>query len=134
MNSLLDKLKLVMQALEKANNPFLIFALFLREEPLEQWDVVVSATWLNSSEIDSYKKVSSEIQTSLTSEELMQLARVVILNPNDTLVVSLQNEFSVKNGKPKDVSSEFFIEKFPFKIKRAFLLHCQKIEDFPKKS
>lgn len=47
----IDKLKALIQALEKEKGPLLICALFLREEPLEKWDFVISASWLNHKEM-----------------------------------------------------------------------------------
>jgi len=126
MKEMLEKLKFIVLALEKEHGPILIFALFLREDPLEQWDVVVSASWLSSSEMSAYRAITSKIQEALTSSELMQFSRVVILDADDPVVAFLQDAFTIKNGHIEEVSVETLEERFKFIIKRAYLLRCQK--------
>ena len=131
MNEILDKLKSVVQALEKEHKPILLFALFLREDSLEKWDIVVSASWLSSSEKNAYQIVISKIQAVLSSSELVQFSRVVILDHTDPVVPFLQEVCPLTNGgfkeSPKDFSVEPFSEKFGFIIKKAYILRCQKI-------
>jgi len=80
MKEILDKLKTVVQALESEHGPMLLFVLFLREDSLEKWDVVVSASWLSSSEMAAYEIVVSKIQAVLSASELLRLSRIVILD------------------------------------------------------
>ena len=128
MKAILDKLKTVLLALEAKRGPILIFALFLRADPLEKWDVVVAASWLNPNDIASYKIVSSKIQEALSPSELVQLARIVILSDNDPVVSFLQESNTVTNGHFGEVPGNLFTEKFGFTIKQAYLLRCQKTE------
>jgi hypothetical protein len=127
MKEILEKLKSIVLSLEKEHGPILIFALFLGEDSPEQWDVVVSASWLSSSELSDYKTITSKIQEVMTSSELMQFSRVVILDADDSVVSFLQESFSVTNGHIQEVSVEVLAERFKFTIKRAYLLRCQKI-------
>jgi len=129
MKEILDKLKSVVQALEKEHGPVLLFALFLREDALEKWDIVVSASWLSSSEKNAYKIVVSKIQALLSPSELVQFSRIVILDDTDPVVSFLQEVCPLTNGgfkeSPKDFSVEPFSEKFGFTIKKAYTLRCQ---------
>ncbi len=127
MKIFLEKLKSVVKLLEEEYGPILVFALFLREEPLEKWDIVVSATWLKSDDMNSYKILVPKIQNALTGPELMQVARIVILDHNDPAVSFLQESESVTNGHYGEVPSDSFSERFGFTIKKAYLLRCQKI-------
>lgn len=128
MKTILEKLKGVVLTLEKEFGPLLVFALFLRADPLEKWDIVLSATWLNPNDISSYNIVTSKIQAVLSTSELVQLARVVILTDSDPVVSFLQNSETVINGHFGEVSGDTFTEKFGFTIKKAYLLRCQKID------
>ena len=69
MIKVLEKLKPIVNTLENEHGPILVFALFLREDPLEKWDIVVSAEWLNSSDRSSFEIIGSKIQKSLNSSE-----------------------------------------------------------------
>ena len=126
MKQIIDKLKSLILAIEKENAPLLICALFLREEPLEKWDIVISATWLDSQEMQSYEIISSKLQTYLSDSELVQFSRVVILDQDDPVVSYLQNLETLSNGGYKELRAEDLSEKFKFTIKRAYLLRSQK--------
>jgi hypothetical protein len=89
MKETIEKLKSVIRALEKEHGPFLIFALFLREAALERWDIVISATWLNSTEMGAYKIISSKLQEFLSDSELVQLSRIVLLDQDDPVDIEL---------------------------------------------
>src|SRR5690348_3114957 len=126
MKQIIDKLKSLILAIEKENAPLLICALFLREEPLEKWDIVISATWLDSQEMQSYEIISSKLQTYLSDSELVQFSRVVILDQDDPVVSYLQNLETLSNGGYKELRAEDLSEKFKFTIKRAYLPRSQK--------
>jgi hypothetical protein len=127
MKEEIQKLKSVVSALEQSHGQLLIFALFLREEPLEKWDIIVSAPWLDSSELSSYTIVSSEIKKTLTDSELMQFSRIVILNPNDAVVSYIQDLKTITNGGFELLEAPVLSEHFGFTIKKAYLLRSQKI-------
>ena len=80
---------------------YLLF--FLREDPLEKWDVIVSATWLKASDFDSYKIVATKFQEILSGPELTEIARVVIINSSDPVVTFLQKTTIVKNGNYEEL-------------------------------
>lgn len=133
MNTILNKLKRVVLDLEKEHGFIYVFALFLRVDPIERWDVVLSASWLNPNELSSYDLIASKIQGALDTNEQVQLARIVILDPSDLNVSFLQNLASVVNGKTDEVPGDLLSDKFGFTIKRAFLLRCQTDKDIQNK-
>lgn len=122
----IEKLKSVIRLLEEKKGDLLIFAIFLREEPLEKWDVLVAADWLNSVDMDAYKVVASNIQQALDGSELVQFSRVVILDQDDPVVSFLLDLETIKNGGYKELNAETLSEKFKFVIKRAYLLRSKK--------
>lgn len=129
MKEILDKFKSVVLSLEEDYGSILLFALFLREDSLEKWDIVVSASWLNSSDKNAYTMVISKIQSILNVSELVEISRVVILDNTDPVVSFLQEVCPLTNGgfkeTPKDFSVEPFSEKFGFTIRKAYILRCQ---------
>lgn len=131
MKEILDNLKSVVLSLERECGPFLLVALFLREDSLNKWDIVVSAPWLNSSAKKSYEIIVSKVQEVLSPVELVQLSRVVILDNTDPVVSFLQEACPLTNGgfkeSPRDFSVEPFSAKFGFVINKAYVIRCQKI-------
>lgn len=123
MKELLDKLKKLIHSLEiEKKSEFLICAMFLPEDSNDKWDLILSATWLDSGELESYKLISSKMQEFLTESELIQIERIVILDPEDQVVEFLQTLEPVRNGGYKELRPEELTQKFKFTIKRAYLL------------
>lgn len=128
MNETIEKFKSLIKDLEKNQGPLLICALFLRDGDLDKWDIIISASWLNPAEMQSYKIVSSKLQESLSDVELVQFSRIVILNQDDPVVSYLQNLETITNGGYKELRADELSEKFKFTIKRAYLLRSQKLK------
>lgn len=126
MNEIINKLKSLIRDLEKEHGSLLICALFLRDGDLEKWDIIISASWLNATEMQSYKTVSSKLQESLTDAELVQFSRIVILNKDDPVVSYLLGLETISNGGFKELRADELSEKFKFTIKKAYLLRSQK--------
>lgn len=127
MNDIIEKLKSLIKDLEKEYGSLLIFALFLRNGDLEKWDIIISASWLNPTEMQSYKTISSKLQEYLSDVELVQFSRVVILNQDDPVVSYLLGLETISNGGYKELKANELSEKFKFTIKRAYLLRSKKI-------
>lgn len=127
MNEIIEKLKSLIKVLEKEHGPLLICALFLRDGDLEKWDIIISASWLHPTEMQSYKTVSSKLQESLSEAELVQFSRIVILNKDDPVVSYLLGLETISNGGYKELRADELSEKFKFTIKRAYLLRSQKL-------
>jgi hypothetical protein len=129
MNEIIEKIKSLIKDLEQEYGLLLICALFLRDGDLEKWDIIISASWLNPSEMQSYKIVSSKLQKSLSDTELVQFSRIVILNTDDPVVSYLQGLETISNGGYKELRADELSEKFKFTIKRAYLLRSQKLKN-----
>lgn len=126
MKEIIEKLKSMIHSLEKKHGPLLVFALFLREAALDKWDIIVSASWLNSNEIDSYNIISQSLQETLSDFELVRISRIVILDQNEPVVNYLQDIKTISNGGFDECSREELSDKFKIAIKRAYLLRSQK--------
>jgi hypothetical protein len=126
MKEMLEKLKALIKSLEsEKRESFLICALFLTDGTIEKWDFILSAPWLDSKKLDSYRFISSELQKTLSETELLLLARIVILDPEDTVVKYLLGLETIKNGGYREFSGEELTDRFKFTIKRAYLLRSQ---------
>jgi hypothetical protein len=126
MKRIIEKIKNAIDSLEKEHSSLLLCALFLREEPLEKWDIVVSASWLNSKEMQSYHIVSTKMRAILDESEVVRFSRIVILDPEDPVVSYLQNLETISNGGYKELKADELSDEFGFTIKKAYLLRSKK--------
>lgn len=85
--------------------------------------------WLNPTEMQSYQYISSKLQDTLTTFELILFSRIVILAKDDPAVAYLLSLETISNGGFKELRAEELSEKFKFVIKRAYLLRSQKLHN-----
>ena len=123
----IEKLKEVVKNLEIEHGPLLICALFLRDDAMGKWDIVIAASWLNSSEMRSYEILSQELKKFLSDSDLVYFSRIVILDRDDPIISYLLDLETIKNGGYKELSSDALSDKFKFLIKKAYLLRSQKL-------
>lgn len=127
MNTLIEKMKKIVLELEKERGPILVCALILRSYPFEIWDMVISATWINSDYKASSELIGLKIQKALDSQELFQFSRFVVLDTDDPATIFFQDSFSITNGKIEELPGQILTDRFGFEIKKGYLLRCQKI-------
>lgn len=95
-----------------------LFALFLREDSSNKWDILVSADWMNNNKEQALKYLAPKIQKSFTKYELVQISRIVIIEENNPALPALQQAISIKHCSAEIKDSNFF----GLQIKHAFLI------------
>jgi hypothetical protein len=91
MTALFEKLGELRRELHSEQGPFVLFGLFLPEDAAHSyWDFVVSASWLPDYSGPVARMFFKRLQEKLTTDELLQINRVVILQPGEPLVRSLE--------------------------------------------
>ncbi|MCE5316315.1 MAG: hypothetical protein LLG04_03000 [Parachlamydia sp.] len=126
--NILKKFQPFVAELENEHGPFLVFALFLREQPFEIWDVAVSATWLNAGEMRSFGIVGDKIKDRFNDSELIQISRVDILDADDPTTDYFLETFPLSSDMPLEVGREPLSSRFGSDIKYGYFLRCRKEE------
>lgn len=127
MIDIMSKIKSVIKDLENEYGPITFCAIFLRNDDFDKWDFLISASWLNTSEMQSYKSISSQLRKWLSDAELNQFSRIVILNQDDPVVSYFLGLETISNGSFKELPTDELSDKFKFTIKKAYLLRSQKL-------
>jgi len=85
---------------------FALFALFLREEVPDRWDLVAAAPWaVDREQATGY--FISKIKSLLGAQELMNLSRIVLVDPDHADVVKLNRAIRVEHGAVEFKDSSF---------------------------
>ncbi|MBI1929769.1 hypothetical protein HYR99_36660 [Candidatus Poribacteria bacterium] len=99
IRKLIPKLISIEKEIAEKKGNFTLFGLFLREEdPHREWDLVISADWLDASTLESQRAIINEIQSQLERDEILALAIVLILDPSQPFVKEMNCEFEVEHG------------------------------------
>lgn len=98
MINLVNKLKAIELKLSQEKGSFKLFGLFLRSDVENKWDILVSANWIG----DERKKFLDTIVTLINSEveasELTDISRLIILNPDEPIVRTINTLINVEHG------------------------------------
>ncbi len=97
---------------------FALFALFLREDVPDRWDLIVSAPWVGSDKQAALDYLIGRIKTLLSPQDLTALSRIVIVDPDDAAVSDLNRAIHVEHGTAEVRDSSFF----GLPIKHAYII------------
>ena len=119
----LDKLKSIAKEISDDRVELALFALFLREDSENKWDLVVAAPWINTDSIDDINYIAGKLKIYLDDSELLSISRIVLVDLHDPIVQIINNHCSVKPGGSLELYDLFSIG-LPF-FKHAYILISQ---------
>lgn len=114
----LDKFKKVESDIAAEKGDFALFALFLREDVPDRWDLIVSAPYASSRENADLKYFVDRIQKDVGDDALTFLSRIVFVDPHNISVQNLNRAINVEHGSVEVQDSNFF----GLPIKHAFII------------
>ncbi len=121
MKELVERIKTVEQTLSKEKGPLSLFALFLREDAPDKWDLLVAAPWAEKNRASSLKTVSDLLQKMLTKDDLVKLSRVVIVDQKSSALAAVRRAITIEHGDAEIMNSNFF----GFQIRHAYVITSQ---------
>ncbi len=77
---------------------FTLFALFMRDEELELWDLVASAPWLWPDRQAGTAYLIEAIRSKKGKEVLSTLSRVVVVDPDAPSVMEIADAIGMQHG------------------------------------
>jgi len=118
---MVDKVLPLALSIGKEKGEFALFGLFLREDAPNRWDLVVSAPWLDRDRKGGMEYLAKKLRLRLTSEELLTLSGIVVLETHNPGVRAMQRWRAVR-GTLEHLES---IVLFGLPIKDAYIVVCQ---------
>ena len=122
MKEIAKKLKKQEVIMSKEKGAFDLFALFLREDAPDKWDIVVAAKWIKDDKPKALKYISMKLQKSLTKNQLLKLSRIAIIDESNPALEAFQRAFAVEHGMIEIQDSNFF----GMQIKHVYLITSQR--------
>ncbi len=113
-----EKLQNVEKSLSQSKGQFELFALFLREDSPDKWDLLISADWARVDKKASINIIVEEIRKVFSDQELLMLSRLIILEKDDATLKAMHKEMHVEHGLGEISDSNLF----GLAIKQAYLI------------
>jgi hypothetical protein len=120
--NLLDKLSSLEQDIANERGEFSLFALFLREDAENRWDLVVAASWLNPDSMDDNNYIAKKLKSRIAENELLSISRIVLLDLHDPIVQIINNNWGVSRGGSLELNQP---QIFNLPFKHAYIIISQ---------
>jgi len=127
MKEIAEKLKHQEEIMANEKGPFDLFALFLREDAPEKWDLVVAADWIEKDKQAALKYIAGILQKALSTEELLNLSRIVFIDKSNPALGAFQKSIHVEHRITEIKDSNFF----GLQIKHVYLITSRKSNNTP---
>ncbi len=99
MNELVSKMQAVEAEVAQERGEILFFALLQAADLPHQWDVVIAAPWVTENKLRDLKYLAEKLRARLDPGELLSLARIVLLDPDESTLSSIDGLLNVKPGE-----------------------------------
>jgi hypothetical protein len=123
MKELLDSFIQLEKRLSQQKGDFRLFALFLREDAQDKWDLVVAAPWADDDIREALSYIAKEVQDVLSPDDLTKVSRIVIIDESNPALQAINNAIGVEHGLT-EVKESFF---FGLLIKHAYVITSKKL-------
>ena len=108
MNEIVEKFASLEALIAHERGDFSLFALFLREDAPDRWDLLVAAPWASQNRDETVEYLVNEIKSHLGPQELIILSRIVVVDPNHPSLQEVTNSFQVEHGRVEVRDRTFF--------------------------
>ena len=108
MNEIADRFASLEAKLAETRGSFTFFALFLPEDAADYWDLLVAAPWLGPNKQEAVKYLVNEIKSHLGPQELMNLSRIVVVDPDNPSLQAVTKAIPVEHGRVEVRDRTFF--------------------------
>lgn len=118
MKELVNKFTELERKISQEKGDFSLFALFLREDALDKWDLVVAAPWIESNRKTALPYIASQIQAKFEPHEVTSLSRVVLVEQTNPALDAINRAIKIEHGTADVQNSSFF----GVPIKHAYII------------
>jgi hypothetical protein len=118
MKQIVEKFQKEEASITAEKGAFDLFALFLREDAPNKWDLLVAADWIDRDKSNAIKYLAKRVQHILSKKELLLLSRIVIIEESNPALAAFNSAFQVEHGSAEIQNSNFF----GLQINHAYLI------------
>jgi hypothetical protein len=123
MKELLLRFGELERTLSQERGPFALFALFLREDAVDKWDLILAAPWIERDRKLALSEITQRLQATFSPEELSLLSRVVFVELANPAVEAVNQAVRIQHGTAEVRESNFF----GLQIKHAYIISSERV-------
>jgi len=92
MNPLIAKLKLIERTINDEKGGFALFALLLRRDAVDRWDLVAAANWIDADRSGAMNYLSEKLTSALDDQDIVRIDRIAPLSVDNPSIQTLQQD------------------------------------------
>lgn len=123
MKDLISKFVGIERQIAEEKGDFALFALFLREDVPDRWDLVVSAPWFGPDEKETLDYLVRKIRPRLKESEVVMLSRIVLVPSTHPALRAIHKAVEIEHGSVEVSNSNFF----GLSIKHAYIITSKRL-------
>jgi hypothetical protein len=104
MSDLFQKMRTIGAEVARERGGILFFGLLKAADLPDEWDLVIVATWVQEETLPDLRYVAEKLQAQLAPAEILSLARIVLLGPDDARLLAEAGAFHLRPGRVEAVS------------------------------
>ena len=101
---------------------FLLFALFLRAEAGNVWDLVIAAPWVESDRMEPLRYFANHLTSRLETGEMRVLSRIALVSNKDPRLEDIYEDVEVEHNIVEVVHRAYF----DMEIDHAYIITCKR--------
>jgi hypothetical protein len=105
---LIEKFAELESQISAERGDFALFALFMREDAPDRWDLIVSAPWAGGDKRSTVDYFVTQIKSRLGEQVLLGLSRIVVVDPENAAVQAFNRAIRIEHGRLEVKDSSFF--------------------------
>ncbi len=122
MKQIIEKLASLERDIASEKGEFSLFALFLREDADDKWDLLASASWLEANNRESLEYLVNQLRARLDTQELLSLSMIVLLEKGNPVLEAIHKAIKVRHGMAEVRDSI----SFGVPIKHAYIITSER--------
>jgi hypothetical protein len=103
-----SSLRKAMRDISGKKGDFTLFAKIRRSDSLGNWDLVVSAPWLEAGNLKATSELVELLSDSIGNESLQELSRIATVGGDNPTVKFMQQNFAVEDGELRVQITDLF--------------------------
>lgn len=107
MKQIVQKLIQIEKESSQEMGDYTFFALFLRENAANRWDIVVASKWINENKSAALGYLTKKLQDALDITEIAKISHIAILDNDLFEVPEFLEDFAVQHGSARFKDEEF---------------------------
>jgi hypothetical protein len=124
MRILIGKLRAIAQKAAAEKGKFSFFALLLREDAPDRWDLVVAAPWIDKDKMGALKYLADCVGLGLDADEVLRISRIAPLRAGSPFLSEISQRLITAPGYRGVMTFSGTVSGIP--IKQMYIIICRR--------